>query len=72
MKPNLSKVLVVDRHSNGHDYIELYEMGERLDSRVLSWFFMEFAAGRIKNLKYQIDGGWNYIGDIDFINKVEK
>jgi hypothetical protein len=72
MKPNLSKVLIVNRHDNGHDYIELYEMGERLDSRVLSWFFMEFSAGNIKNLKYQIDGGWNYIGDIDFINRVGK
>ena len=41
--------------------LEFTEAGSRLDSRVLSWIFMNFVDEKIGNVKYQLDGGWNYI-----------
>lgn len=68
MKPDQSNVILVDREKNGVAYIESYEAGARLDPKVLSWMFMSHVQGKIPNLKYQLDSGWNYIGSMDFIN----
>ncbi len=61
MKPDDAKVIVRKITEKDIEYLEFTEAGSRLDVTVLSWIFMNYADGKIKNAKYQIDGGWNYI-----------
>jgi len=61
MKPDLVNVIIYKRYENEKNFLEFTEAGSKLDSKVLSWIFMEYANGRLKNIKYQLDGGWNYI-----------
>ena len=70
MKPDVIKVLITKREEKGHSYLQLVELGQRMDPRVLSWFFLEHINGRIINLKYQIDGGWTYIGTPEFVRDI--
>jgi uncharacterized cysteine cluster protein YcgN (CxxCxxCC family) len=60
-KPNIINAIIYKRIENGKEYIEITEAGSKLDAKVLSWFFMEYARGNFHNIKYQLDGGWNYI-----------
>ncbi len=61
MKPDVSNVIIRKTTEKEKEFIEFTEAGSRLDVAVLSWIFMNYADGKIKNAKYQIDGGWNYI-----------
>ncbi len=62
----MSNVIVTHREHDGIEYFEISECGKKLDSAVLSWLFIwAFNTGR--NLKYQIDGGWNKVGNKNFI-----
>jgi len=70
MKPDVIKVLITKREEKGHSYLQLVELGQRMDPRVLSWFFLEHLNGRVINLKYQIDGGWTYIGTPEFVRDI--
>ena len=70
MKPDVIKVLITKRKEKGHSYLQLVELGQRMDPRVLSWFFLEHINGRVINLKYQIDGGWTFIGTPEFVRDI--
>ncbi|NDB61339.1 hypothetical protein EB001_23310, partial [bacterium] len=70
MKPDVIKVLITKREEKGHSYLQLVELGQRMDPRVLSWFFLEHINGGIINLKYQIDGGWTFIGTPEFVRDI--
>lgn len=72
MKPNECKVLIVDKVIDNQPYVELMELGERLNVLVLSWFFIAYAQGKLKNLHWQIDGGWNYCGTQEFVDAMNK
>ena len=61
MKPSVSNVIIYKRVEQDKELLEFTEAGSRLDSRVLSWIFMNFVDEKIGNVKYQLDGGWNYI-----------
>ena len=61
MKPSVSNVIIYKRNEDGKDLLEFTEAGSRLDPRILSWIFMNFVDEKIGNVKYQLDGGWNYI-----------
>ena len=61
MKPDQINAIIYMRQENDKTYLEITEAGSKLDSRVLSWFVIEFANKKIKNLKYQVDGGWNFL-----------
>lgn len=61
MKPNSINVIIYKRSENDQEFLEFTEAGSKLDPKVLSWIFMEYAKGNLKNIKYQLDGGWNYI-----------
>ena len=65
MKPDKVNVLISTQHERGKVFVELAESGSRMDPKVLSWFFMQFVEGKIDNIKYQIEGGWNYISRND-------
>ena len=60
MRPDLSKVIVVRRLKDNEEWIEIKEAGQKLDSAVLSWMTI-WAANNNKNLRYQVDGGWNWV-----------
>lgn len=61
MKPDIVDLIILKRKYDEHDVVELIEAGSKLDSRILSWFFMHWVEGRIDNLKYSINGGANLI-----------
>ena len=67
LKPNLSKVIIVERNSDdGGYYIEVYEAGQKMDSIVLSWFFEQHLNKKI-NMSIQVSGGWVHYGDQKFL-----
>jgi|688.fasta_scaffold186293_4 hypothetical protein len=59
-RPDLSKVIVVKRQHDDGEWLEVCEAGQKMDSSVLSWLLI-WAANNKKNVRYQIDGGINWI-----------
>jgi hypothetical protein len=67
LKPNLSKVIVVERnHDDIGYYIEVTEMEQKIDSIVLSWLFQYHLNTKI-NMSIQIAGGWMHYGTNEFL-----
>lgn len=66
MKPSEVKVIVKRAMQDGIAFLDVIEMGQRLDSRVLSWVVMYALQNKI-NLRYEVDRGKNKIGATDFI-----
>ncbi len=62
----MSGVLVTRRVHEGIEFFTVGECGKKLDAAVLSWLVI-WALNNSKNLKYQIDGGWNKIGSKGFM-----
>ena len=60
MRPDLSKAIVLNRKYDDGEWVEVSEAGQKLDAAVLSWMVI-WAANNKKNLRYQVDGGWNWI-----------
>jgi hypothetical protein len=60
MRPDLSKVIVLNRKYDDGEWVEVSEAGQKLDAAVLSWMVI-WAANNKKNLRYQVDGGWNWL-----------
>lgn len=68
MKPNLCGALIVAEELRGIKYITVKEMGKKLDSAVLSWLVLAKQIGvNIENVRYEIDGGWNFLGTPPFL-----
>lgn len=63
-RPDLSKVIVVSRQHDGEDWLEVCEAGQKMDSSVLSWILI-WSANNKKNVRYQIDGSWNWLKNSD-------
>ena len=66
MKPSEANVIVKRDFQDGIAFLDVIEMGQRLDSRVLSWLVMYALQNKI-NLRYEVDRGKNKIGSPDFI-----
>jgi hypothetical protein len=60
MRPDLSKVIVTIRMQDNEEWVVVHEAGQKIDSAVLSWILI-WAKNNHKNIKYQVDGGWNWI-----------
>ncbi len=71
MRPDKCGAIVTYQKLKEHEYVDIVECGKKLDSSILSWFFMAYAAGHVKNLCYMVDGGKNWIGTKEFIKAVE-
>jgi hypothetical protein len=67
MKPSLSNVIITQRTYKDIKYLEVFETGQKMDSSALSWLVQYCLSNKI-NVKYQIDGGWNWIGSTEFSN----
>jgi hypothetical protein len=63
-RPDLSKVIVVKRQHDDGEWFEVCEAGQKMDSAVLSWILV-WAANNKKNVRYQVDGGWNWLKNSD-------
>lgn len=72
MKPNESGVILVFKELDGVSYLEATEAGKKIDSEVLSWLFSAVTKKIVQNLKYQVNGGWNYFGTKEFFEIMTK
>ena len=72
MQPNKIKAIFIVREFNGQKYLNVMECGQQLDSRVLSWLFMQHINKRLINFRYQVAGGWNYVGTPEFVTEMQK
>ena len=71
LKPSLSKVIITKKTWAGGVYWNVLEAGQKMDSEVLSWIIQHC----IKNdicLKYEVSGGYNYIGTPEFLEEMSK
>lgn len=68
MKPSLSNVILVNRKTKNKeiDYVEVKEMGQKMDSTILNWLIQFYVFKNI-NIYYQVDGGWNWFGSNEFV-----
>jgi hypothetical protein len=64
MKPEFSNVIMSWRYSSEHDltYVEVVEAGKTIEPDVLNWI-IHYCLNNNINIKYQIKGGWNKIGN---------
>ena len=68
MKPNLvNALLVLDTTKTGVSFVTIKEMGQRLDARVLNWAVQAIQRNALANVRYEIDGGWNFLGTKEFL-----
>lgn len=75
MKPSVSNV-ILDIHpwgekDSGKAYLRVTEAGAKMDPKVMWWVFAFTQANRL-SFGIQIGGGWNYYGDQEFIDFIEK
>jgi hypothetical protein len=66
MRPDLSKVIVTHREVKGFWFYDITECGQTIRSDVLSWMTM-WALNNGKNIRYQVNGGFNKIGSKQFL-----
>jgi len=74
LRPDRCGAILTWREKDGVKWVEAQEMGKRLDSRVLSWLFIEMR-GKGVNIRWMIDGAWNWFGDTAFgavMNAIDK
>jgi hypothetical protein len=75
MKPNESGVILTGKQREGPDgtkqtYLEVLELGKKIDSTVLNWLFRLYLRTNIP-IKVQIDGGYNWYGTTEFFQEVK-
>lgn len=70
MKPDKSNAIVsVERwgHNDEYQLLKVTETGKKYDTKVLSWL-LNFCAKTNTPIIYQVDGGWNFLGDESFLD----
>jgi len=70
MRPSDTKVLMNITEQSGHYFISLIEMGQKMDSKVLSWVIMQYLQGSIPNVRWQVDGAWYTLGSSEFVQAI--
>lgn len=65
LRPDRSGVLFTYREQNGVEWIEARETGKGMTVQALNWIIFNLIT-KNRNVHYQIDGGWNYVGKTDF------
>lgn len=68
MKPNICGVIVTKKGwgpNRMYPYYQVLELGKKIDSVVLNWFF-EFSVKGGNDLMIMVDGGWFYYGSKEF------
>jgi hypothetical protein len=75
MKPSESGVIIsgkewVDTDGAKQVFLEVLEMGKKIDPTVLNWLFRLYLRTAIP-MKIQIDGGYNLYGTAEFLNAIK-
>lgn len=65
-KPSESGVILTKRERDGVKWLEVTECGKKIDSAVLTWLFINYVIKSGGNLRWQLSGAWNFIGDKNF------
>lgn len=68
LKPNESNVIMQwrTRDDENLSHLEIVEAGAPMSAEVLSWVIM-YALNKNINLAFQVNGGWNKIGNQKFL-----
>lgn len=69
MRPDKSKVILVNKEFKGLKYLEMLETGQKVDSSILSWV-LQICLNNNVNIAYEVGGGINYFGSTEFINAI--
>jgi hypothetical protein len=67
LKPDQVNAMFVFGWKNDIPYLDLVEAGAKLDSQVLTWAIL-WVLERNLNFAWQTEGGYSYIGSVEFIN----
>jgi hypothetical protein len=72
MKPSDSGVILTGKQRDSPNgtkqtYLEVLELGKKIDSTVLNWLFRLYLRTSIP-IKVQIDGGYNWYGTAEFFD----
>lgn len=65
MRPDRSHIIVTRRAKDGVEWIEAQEAGRFIEAPILNWLILLRASTGF-NLRYQVHGAWNWIGDNAF------
>ena len=68
MKPSISKVIVSKKVWSGGEYLKVLEMGQKIDSDVLNWFFIHHLSTGIP-MRIQVNGGMYNYGSPAFLKE---
>lgn len=71
MKPNLVNLICSKRIKNNISYYEFTEAGSMIDAVSLNWILM-WAINYQINIVYHINGGFNCLGSVEFLNIFDK
>ena len=66
MKPDEANAILTWRNVKKVQFIELIEAGENMRAEVLRWA-IQYALNNKLNIHYQVNSGWNKIGDPEFL-----
>lgn len=67
-RPDISDVICTwIKWKENEFYLEVVECGKKLDSKILSWLFINHINGFLPNFKYTLDGGVNFVGSNEFL-----
>lgn len=73
MKPSeVGCIISYQQTASGEMYLDIAEDGKLLDVRVLTWFFKKYASGEVENLRWQQNGGWNWVGTQAFVDAMDQ
>jgi len=75
MKPSKSGVILTGKQRDSPDgtkqtYLEVLELGKKIDSTVLNWLFRLYLRTGVP-IKVQIDGGYNWYCTTEFFQEVK-
>ena len=66
MKPDLVNIIITKRQVEDIIYYEVVEAGSTIEAKTLSWL-IHWALNTKNNILYQIEGGFNRIGNETFL-----
>jgi hypothetical protein len=69
MKPNLCGAIITKRDWKGGKYLEIKELGKKIDSEVLNWLFLYHYTTDIP-IQVEVSGGKYNYGPQEFLDEV--
>ena len=67
MRPDKSNVILTKRIKNNIEFIEVLETEGQMRAEILNFIYLSYLEGKFKNMVLQVNGGYNYIGSLEFL-----